>query len=211
MSLITERLAINRQAMQENIGVSLDNAVSALWRDVDPSDAALAKWTGGITDPTNLARQIVGRATTAYFSLWAASGGQSVRIKNDPDKVMIDASSVTRWAPAPVVRLRKLISEGIDYDVAHGEAGNYAQGLAALEITWADMQAMNAIGSELGVKWRRITTGNACDFCWSVASKLYNRIDQIRVHRYCRCVVAPYHVDIDGLFRDIPRPQRKAA
>lgn len=214
MSDLTNLLAHNRQHIQSLIGDSLTRNLGAVWAATDPSDAGLVGFRDGATEAVNVHRRMVARASLASLQLWAASAGATARIDADVDRAAVAASSVDRWAPAPVVRLRKLLSDGMDYDAAHGEAGRYADTLGSLEVAWADLQTLQSVQSvadAAGIRWRRVTGPSPCNFCFTISLKQYRNVNEIRVHANCRCTLAPYHPDVDGLFKDLPRHKPRAA
>jgi hypothetical protein len=104
-------------------------------------------------------------------------------------------SPVTR---SPVLRLWERIEAGDELPVAQASASSYAGGLASGDLAVAERGGLNE-GERAGSRpvrgYSKELSGAACDWCRSVAGRVYRSADAVPFHQRDRCSVAPVFND----------------
>jgi hypothetical protein len=141
---------------------------------------------GGQRRAAQLALAYVGRLVAADPGKAPASVGRALA------EVAIDGESPV--ARSPVLRLWSLIDAGERVDQAREAAGSYAGALATGDLQAAERAAL-AEGARAGerepIGWTKELSGDACDWCQSVAADVYRSPDEVPFHERDRCSVAP--------------------
>lgn len=175
-------------------------AIGRLWDATvqDPTDATLGLWVerAGATDRAY--RVAASRAAEAYVNAVepAMTGdrwsGSPVDHQAVADGVRNGVPPEDLWA-RPVVRLRALLGANPLVDALRRARG-YAEEIQATNAGLAGRNASNAsmATSTRIVGYRRVTDGNACDFCQLASTQRYTLGALMPLHGgSCGCTVVP--------------------
>jgi hypothetical protein len=103
-------------------------------------------------------------------------------------------SADSRSLVAPVLRARRDLAAGVAYLDAIGAAASYAGALSSNDLAAAERVGLDEGADAGGVEihgWRKGLSGDACDWCQSIAEQVYGDADSIPFHDHDRCGPEP--------------------
>lgn len=142
-----------------------------------------------------------GQERSALFAIaYVSKLAPRARSKSAPtvaralDGVLVTAESPV--ARSPVLRLKSLLSEGVEEAEARQAAASYARGLATGDLQSAERGGLQeaARASAKRVKgWRKVLSSSACPWCVKIADGggRYKAADTVPFHARDECGVAP--------------------
>lgn len=114
----------------------------------------------------------------------------------DPARVLGGAlvGADTPSATSPILRARRELAAGSAWESALATAATYAGTLAL-----GDLQTASRLGLDAGaeahgrrnVRWRKDPSGDACEWCQTVAGDTYATADAVPFHTGDRCGIVP--------------------
>jgi len=134
------------------------------------------------------------RLASAYAaSIWgAATAAVPPSAQTALDGVLVTAETPT--ATSPILRVRHLLAEGQQLAQALDTASGYAANLATADLQAAKRVALDTAATthrRSAVRWLKLPSGDACDWCQLVAGQTYAAADSVPFHAGCTCGVAP--------------------
>jgi hypothetical protein len=201
-------LAVLSRTNERAYGRLLGRVLAALGRVwgrgvTSADDAALEAWLAGSV-PVVQAGQRASSALSAR-NTWGILRRSDGLTGNAPATAPELVTADTPWQSSPILRLRKHLGEGLAWEEAHALAGAYAQELATGDLgaamrSGADQAASLAAPQIDGpIRFAKVPSGTACDWCRNVSRKLYLRADSVSAHLADKCVVSPVTANTPGL------------
>ncbi len=171
-------LTVRYQRLTRRYSDAAGQAVAQAWDRLDSFD------TGN-----TLARLARPAVTTLSSRAAAATHGYLSLILEQP--ILVPPILVEPDWDSALIALRRSLSEGHEWEQAllSGRLRSEAVGSNAVI---GSTRLSSEIASERVVGWRRITSGNSCRWCQSVAGGRYFSAESAHFgHDHCHCTVAP--------------------
>jgi hypothetical protein len=147
------------------------------------AETATARLVGGYF--AAVGRAVTGRTVTPTIDLRKVTG---TALRG------VDPLEVYR---RPIVTLRMALANGTQYVDGFKQAGDRAGTLAETDVVLAQrastVEAAKSDSRIIG--YNRVLTGDSCEFCQTISTRLYHVEELMPVHPHCDCGVAPAYAD----------------
>lgn len=172
--------------LTSDIVVDVERTVRAIWENIpDLSDEAADAAIAQVVPTVNGAQRLVGTLETQYLN--------RVTGLNLHTATVTLLAPEARWNRSPVLQARRLVSEGQDNVVAISEAAARAAQVHSGDVLRTRDDLMSAYGGAVepirAIRWAKVPQPNACSWCRTVSTQLYQSAQRMPVHLNDRCGV----------------------
>lgn len=140
------------------------------------------------------AQQTQARLLTSTASLINGSRVDLPNLNDVTGDVIRDGDIVESWR-MPMYSLWSALGGGMDQGELEAQGERSVQVQAVTDLSYSQRDTMQAIAADSGNDivgyWRVPDEGSACDFCVTIADRLYYAEDLMPVHPNCNCSVEP--------------------
>lgn len=169
-----------------------------IWDRYANVDAAgLEAWTSRAVPVTRRAQEAAARLAQAYISSYVGLVGLESPPAVDVAAVVARARggsvAVEDVFARPVITARKVLADGGRWEEAMTVGRDRAVRLVDDDVNLAHREAMTDVMRSTGQihYYRRVPSGDACEFCLTAASQLYKIASVMPLHTRCNCGYAP--------------------